>query len=60
MELHNKKIIKIGESYGITIPKDIIDVYLKKKCKKIWVIILEHDETPKSDDLKRWIRSYIK
>lgn len=56
VELISKKIIRIGGSYGITIPKDYIDDAKRNNSKRIWVAILTQEESPNSDELIKWIK----
>lgn len=55
-ELMSRKIIKIGGSSGITIPKEYIDDAKRNGSKKIWVAVLTQEESPKSKDLIEWIK----
>lgn len=56
VELLPLKIVKIGGSSGVILPKDYIDDAKKNNCKRVWVAILTHEESPNSEDLLKWIK----
>lgn len=55
-ELLSLKMIKIGGSHGVVLPKAHIDEAKSNGSKKIWIVVLSHDESPNSEELVSWIR----
>lgn len=54
-KLTERKLIKVGKSTGITLPKETAEQLRKNKKKYVWVVILDESEEPTSERLLKWI-----
>lgn len=52
-----KKIVRVGNSFGCTLPTDIMVRFRKQNKKTVWIVVLEEGEEPTSERLLEWIYS---
>lgn len=55
MEFGTKKIIRYGNGYAISIPREIAEDILRNKNNKVWVVIFENHEVPTAEEILKWI-----